>query len=566
MLTELRVKNFALIKDLSVHFDKGLNVITGETGAGKSLLLRSLQILMGAKAHQNLTGKFSEDAVVEGLFIVHSRRDIQKRLKDLSYNLDEGSTLLVRRILSSKGRSKTYINGSLASLNELKSIVSPLIDLSGSSEPLIELTNQHDNKNLQEISYQRDLFDSYCKHKELRYEIAKLYALLKEHQNNLRHLEAGESDRLQKLDFLNFQLKELEDFKPETEDYNMLQDLKSKKFKEEQYRQVIHMSKAGLKDSTNSVISQLYTLINEFEKLQPDHPILQALNTAVDSSEEAMDQVNKLESSMAYDEDLTFEEIDDRIRTYNHLFRKYSTDAEGLSGIFQDLTAQRTDLEQAEENRDRLKSEISLVFENLNPLLEELSKSRKSFAKIFEQEVSKHLKELNMKELKLKVKFKETDVTEYGKESIEFWLSHGRKNLQERPIKQAASGGELSRILLALKSSLENQEAPRTYLFDEIDSGVSGLTAGMVGQKLKRLSTGQQVITITHLPQVAALGDHHFLIEKSSGLEGQETNLNTLKKNDRIQELARLLSGKSITKTSINHAKELLDEKLSATL
>ena len=268
MLTELHVKNFALIKDLSVHFDHGLNIITGETGAGKSLLLRSLQILMGAKAHQNLTGKFSEDAMVEGSFRVQNRNDIKKRLKDLSYNLDEENTLLVRRIISPKGRSKTYINGSLASLNELKSIVSPLIDLSGSSEPLIELTSQHDNKNLQEIAYQRDLFDAFCKHKELRYEIAKLYALLKEHQAGLKNLETHESDRLQKLDFLNFQLKELEDFNPAIKDYNFLKDLKNKKFKEEQYKQIIHLTQDSLKNSTQSVLSQLYTLISEHEKLQ----------------------------------------------------------------------------------------------------------------------------------------------------------------------------------------------------------------------------------------------------------------------------------------------------------
>jgi len=566
MLTELRVKNFALIKDLSVHFDNGLNVITGETGAGKSLLLRSLQILMGAKAHQGLTGKFSSDAVVEGLFVVHSRHDIQKRLKDLSYNLDEGSTLLVRRILSPKGRSKTYINGSLASLNELKSIVSPLIDLSGSSEPLIELTNQHDNKNLQETHYQRDLFDSYAKHKELRYEIAKLYSHLKSHRKKLSELEAKESDRLQKLDFLNFQLGELEGFKPDSDDYNLLINLKDKKYKEEKYKEIIHLTQESLKDSSQSVLSQLYTLVSEHEKLQPDHPILDSLNKAVDASEEAIDHINQLSSSMAYDEDMSFEEIENRLKTYNHLFRKYNTDEVGLSETFKELSEQREDLEKVEENKLELNNEISKVMENLNPLLDELSQSRLDHREAFELEVSKHLNELNMKDLRLKVKFSETEVSEYGKESVEFWLSHGKKNLQERPIKQAASGGELSRILLALKSSLENQEAPRTYLFDEIDTGVSGLTAGMVGQKLKRLSTGQQVITITHLPQVAALGDHHFLIEKASGTSGQETNLNTLADDDRVQELARLLSGKSITKTSINHAKELLEEKFEASV
>jgi DNA repair protein RecN (Recombination protein N) len=425
---------------------------------------------------------------------------------------------------------------------------------------LIELTNQHDNKNLQEISYQRDLFDSFCKHKELRFEIAKLYALLKEHQNNLKNLEDKESDRLQKLDFLNFQLQELEKFEPEHEDYLYLKDLKDKKFKEEKYKKIVHLTQESLKNSSDSILSQLYTLVSEHEKLQPDHPILDSLNKAVDACEEAVDQINALHSSMTDDEGLTFEEIDDRLKTYNHLFRKYNTDSEGLSLTFKELVRQREDLEKVEEKKAELQSEISMVMENLNPLLEELTNSRKFSAKAFETEVSKHLKELNMKELRLTVKFKDTEISEFGQESVEFWLSHGRKNLQERPIRQAASGGELSRILLALKSSLENQEAPRTYLFDEIDSGVSGLTAGMVGQKLKRLSTGQQVITITHLPQVAALGDHHFLIEKSSGLEGQETNLNTLKKQERIQELARLLSGKSITNTSLKHAEELLSE------
>lgn len=566
MLTELRVKNFALIKDLSVHFDKGLNVITGETGAGKSLLLRSLQILMGAKAHQGLTGKFSDDAVVEGLFIVQGRHDIQERLKHLSYNLDEGKTLLVRRILSPKGRSKTYINGSLASLNELKSIVSPLIDLSGSSEPLIELTNQHDNKNLQETTYQRDLFDAFCKHKELRHKVSGLYAELKTQRVKLKELEEKESDRLQKLDFLNFQLSELENFKPDEQDHQALLELKDKKFKEEKYKEIIHLSKETLKDSGQSVLSQLFTLVNEHEKIHPEHPILKALNTAIDSSEEALEHINSLSSSVAFDDELSFEEIDERLKTYNHLFRKYNTDSHGLGQTFRELSEQRKDLEQVEEKKLDLKNEISKIMESLNPLTSELSQSRRAFKEGFEKEVSKHLKELNMKELRLSVKFTEAELTEYGLEEVEFWLSHGKKNLQERKIKQAASGGELSRILLALKSSLENQEAPRTYLFDEIDAGVSGMTAGMVGQKLKRLSTGQQVITITHLPQVAALGDHHFLIEKASGQDGQVTNLNTLDKDNRVQELARLLSGKSITATSISHAKELLDEKFEASL
>ena len=196
--------------------------------------------------------------------------------------------------------------------------------------------------------------------------------------------------------------------------------------------------------------------------------------------------------------------------------------------------------------------------EKLNPLLAGLTKSRISNKTNFEKLVNKSLSELNMKDLNFTVKFEPTAPSEYGQESTSFWLAHSKDGAQERSIKKAASGGELSRLLLAIKGALENQEAPRTYLFDEIDAGVSGPTAEKVGKKLRALAHGQQVITITHLPQVAALGEHHFLIEKTSGTTGHQTDLISLDNKARVAEVARLISGAEVTKASLVHAKNLL--------
>ncbi|MGH1467635.1 MAG: DNA repair protein RecN [Bdellovibrionales bacterium] len=564
MLAELRVKNFALIKDLSVHFQAGLNVITGETGAGKSLVLKSLHLLMGGKAPSDIVGNFSTETLVEGLFSISNRSDLYKKLQSLSYITSEEDSLLVRRIISSKGKSKTYINGSLATVSDLKEIVSPLVELSAKSEPLIELTSQHDNKNLQNPPYQRDLYDVFCKNRELRFEISKLYSLQKEKERELDQINQSDADRLQKIDFLNFQLSELDEFSPKLGEYEELKDSKKKQFKIEKFKEVVFEGEDVLNNNDKSVLSQLYSFMNEVSKVSDDFTELEDLSKSLEEAsqiiETSVSSLRNLRSLQADTEsEMSFEDIDERLKTYEHLFRKYNTDAEGLTNIFDNLSTQRSDLEQIDEHRLRVQKELHEIKENLNPLLQELSKSRISHKNKFEKLVNSSLKDLNMKDITFKVKFEKTSPSEFGQESTSFWLSHSKSDGQERSIKKAASGGELSRLLLAIKGALENQEAPRTYLFDEIDAGVSGPTAEKVGKKLRTLSKGQQVITITHLPQVAALGEHHFLIEKTSGMSGHQTNLISLNGDERVAEVARLISGEDITKASLAHATELIE-------
>lgn len=562
MLSELKVKNFALIKNLTVHFEEGLNVITGETGAGKSLVLKSLQLLMGGKAPSGLVGNFSDETVVEGLFDISKRFDLDGKLKELSFHEDDGEFLVVRRVISKKGKSKTYINGSAATVSDLKALVSPLVELSAHHEPLIELTSQHDNKNLQNISYQRNLYDIFCKNKDIRFEVSELFSLLKSKRKELLELSQSEADRLQKLDFLNFQLSELEKFKPEKDEYENLKIEKENVSKKQKLTTFVHDCEDSLNNSDESVLSQLYSLLNQIESLDTHlEPRLEQIKEALEKSsvgvEESVAIIRELKWSISED-DSNPDSIAQRLQTYEHLFRKYNVDSEGLSEIYINLKTQRDDLDRLDEKRLEIESEIKETLLNLTPLLNELTKSRKSALKPFNTKVNKSIGEMNMKDLIFSVKLEPMpEPSENGSESVSFWLKHNKSG-QERPIKKTASGGELSRMLLAIKGALENQEAPRTYLFDEIDAGVSGPTAEKVGKKLKSLSVGQQVITITHLPQVAALGDHHYLIEKTSGRVGHQTSLKALLGKDRIKEIARLISGEDITQSSLDHAAQLV--------
>ncbi len=562
MLAELKVKNFALIKNLTVHFENGLNVITGETGAGKSLVLKSLHLLMGGKAPSDLVGSFSDETIVEGLFDTTNRSDLDSKLKELSYFEEESAFLVVRRVISKKGKSKTYINGSPAAVSDLKALVSPLVELSAHHEPLIELTSQHDNKNLQNTAYQRNLYDIFCKNKDIRFEVSSLFSLLKEKQKELYILNQSESDRLQKLDFLNFQLAELERFQPEKDEYEKLKVEQANVSKKQKLKTFVHECEDSLNNSDQSVLSQLYSLLNQIESIDLSlEPKLSLIKEALEKSslgiEESVAIVRELKWSISEDESSP-DSIAERLKTYEHLFRKYNVNSEGLSEIYLSLKSQRDDLESLDERRLDIENEIKEININLKPLLQALTKSRQGSLKKFCEKVNKSISEMNMKDLLFSVKLESLEEpNEHGSESVSFWLKHNKSG-QERPIKKTASGGELSRMLLAIKGALENQEAPRTYLFDEIDAGVSGPTAEKVGKKLKSLSNGQQVITITHLPQVAALGDHHYLIEKTSGRVGHQTSLKALMGDERIAEIARLISGEDITKSSLDHAAQLV--------
>lgn len=560
MLTELNVNQFAIIEKLNIQFKQGLNIISGETGAGKSVLLRSLALLMGAKASSEFIRSGSPQAQIEGRFDLMLRPDILARLEALDIPMNDHE-LIVRRIIGPGDKNKVYLNGCLSTVSVLRDIVAPLIEVAGKNAPLIELTGQHENKNLLSKSYHLDLLDQYAKSWPLRHQYEALWTEYTKNEEAIKDLESKSQLGQQRLDFLIFQRDEIKQcpLKPgeETE-----LELKVKKLKNKQrLSQYLSSTLATMEDDDDSIILRLQKILQkgqEFSILDEQlNDKLKSLDQALNLIQDCHYELNKsLEDLNNDDEDA--EVLESKLSQWRKLQKKYGTSIEDIQHSLTKIETEITEIQNAETLIHSLKKKQN---ELLNKMLTEgrkLHAQRLSATKSLTTKVNEHLKDLNMKGVTFDIQIDSLETPHLsGMTEVEF-LSQTSPQDPPRPLAKVASGGELSRILLSLKCVLGVSTFPRTYLFDEVDTGVSGVTADKVARKLHQISSGQQVICVTHLPQVAAMGDHHFSIQKSPSGKSVQMEIGLLEGNDRVREIARLISGEKITSTSLAHAKELL--------
>lgn len=559
MLVELFVKDFAIIDEVRLSFDQGLNVISGETGAGKSVLLRSLGLLMGAKSQSNDLRADSEQAVVEGLFDVSHRTDIQQRLQEKELNTELGE-LIVRRVMSRSGKSKVYINGSLSTLADLKDLVSPLITVTGRSAPLIEVTGQHDNKHLMSSGFHLQLLDHFCKTQKLVEQVKstslELQALEQKKEQLLQSLTA----RNQRIDFIKFQIEEIEKLEIDPEkDAHLSEDIQ--RLKSQGKLNEFFQNMQQELESDGGAAAQLGQLLHQARQFQQKslEPVEQLLEEALTSLDEASFQGHQLLQEV--DQELSLNELEERLASIRKLERKYGLGLETILKSYDEMKEELLQLEESDEYLAQIELTKKALLEELEPVLKELSKKRLSGAKKLSQQVNEQLKDLNMKSVLFSVSVEATKtLTQTGRDDVTFMIQQG-KETEVRPLHKTASGGELSRILLSLKVCQGKGDLPRTYLFDEVDTGVSGPTAERVGHKLQSIAKDQQVICVTHLPQVASFGDHHYKISKEEKRGRVRMQAESLGKKQRIEELARLLSGKKITKASLQQAQNLLQQQ-----
>jgi DNA repair protein RecN (Recombination protein N) len=561
MLQELKVSQFAIIDHLHIEFQNGLNILSGETGSGKSVLLKSLALLMGEKASADIIRTGSQQAVVEGSFNLKKRPDIKKALSAAGIEVDD-NTLIVKRIIASSDKSKIYLNGSLSTLNQLREMVSPMIEVTGNSAPLIEMTGQHDNRNLLSKAYHLDLLDQYAGHFDKR----RLYEAKFESLNALKHeiiqFEKQAQDKSQKLDFLKFQIQELEKIQIDPSTDSVLEDDIKKMKSSHKVLKFIDECENILFTDHDSVSSRLKMI--QKRSLELSH---------IDSVSEKMNQIEQAnlmieESFFSLRKDLNsyqldpeaLEEKESRLSQIRKLQKKYGPDLNQIAAVYQKMQKEITELENSDQHLEQLKKQSSLLELELKKMAEELHKTRLSYSDKLTKVVNSELLDLNMKGVVFDIQTTKIDhLTSTGISDIEYLCQISAKD-PKRPIAKVASGGELSRILLSLKKAVGQSEFPRTYLFDEVDTGVSGNTAEKVGRKLKSIAKGQQVICVTHLPQVAAYGDVHFSIQKSTKKDSVQMDVIELQDKTRIEEIARLISGEKITKTSLAHAAQLLLE------
>ena len=565
MLLELIVKDFAIIHELNIQFKPGFNVLSGETGAGKSVLLKSLSLLMGYKTSNDYVREGKEKAVVEGCFDVSKRSDILSKLEEKGIDVEEGE-LVVRRVITNQAKNKIYINGSLSTLATLREVVCPLIEMPGASSPLIEFTSQHESKNLMSKVYHIDIVDHFIGNVKIRKEYQKIWESLNDINIIIeRHGEESQK-RAQRIDFLKFQINEIDKVSPNpTEDKQLEQDLKKLKYSH-LVSEVAIFAEQELYSQDVSVVSRLHQVRQKLESISDCDPMVTQKMENLDSAKAIIEDFvhDFREFSQSFDtHPEALEQMEDRLSELKRIQKKYGSGIEEILELKSKYLEEVNDLENKETSIEELLVTRKKLREQMNDLAEELHQKRIEGAKVLSASVNKELDDLNMNGVKLNV---EVDLSEklnsLGNSDVELFIRSSASEIN-RPIIKYASGGELSRILLAIKRVVGMGPYARTHLFDEVDTGVSGTTAAKVGKKLKAIAHNQQVICVTHLPQVAAFADHHFFIYKSMETLGAKMNINTLStEEDRVEEIARLLSGEKITKASVEHARQLIHEIL----
>ena len=562
MLLELKVTNFAIIENLHITFKDGLNILSGETGAGKSVLLKSLSLLMGGKASSDTIRTGASQATIEGSFDLSKRPDVLTALKDMGIETDE-DLLIVRRVLSSGDKSKIYLNGSLSTLQSLRDVVAPLVELAGHSAPLIEMTGQHENRNLMSKAYHMDLLDQYAGTWDKRLLFTEKYNRYHAIFEEIKKLESDAKQKAQRLDFLIYQRDEIAslDLSP-GEDQELEVEVKKLK-NSSRIGSFVDQAEAALYTDDDSAISRLNAVLKRGMDLAGLDPQIAAklenLEQAKALIDESVYELRQYSSKIDADPQ-RLEEVESRLSDLRKLQKKYGSNVDDILKALMEMEIEISNLQNSDVKVESLKKESAMILKELEALGADLHKRRLKGAELLAESVNAELLDLNMKGVTFHVHIeKVNDLTSTGLSDVEFLSQTSSKDVK-RPLAKFASGGELSRILLSLKRVVGSSNQPRTYLFDEVDTGVSGETAEKVGRKLKTIAKGQQVICVTHLPQVAAFGDTHFFIQKSPQKDSVAMVVSELKTKDRVQEIARLISGEKISKTSLAHAEQLLVE------
>lgn len=565
MLLELEVKNFALINELNLQFEKGLNVLTGETGAGKSIIIDAVNMVIGERADRSVVRKGTNKCTIQAIFDGSGVKTLRDTFNENGIEIDEGESVIVTREIYSNGRSVSRINGTLVTQGLLKSITEKLIDIHG----------QHQHQSLLNPLFHIELLDAFGggETSKLRQTIEDNYKLLLKTEAKLRDLCGNEMERERKLDLLRFQLDEIDAAglkEGEEEDLSLQRNLLANS---EKIFKTVADAYEGLYEGTSypSVVDNIGKITGQFHGIAAYHERLEGFNQTLQDIQYRLEDLSR--ELRDYKDTIDFEpflldEVERRLDIINSLKRKYGGSIGEILEYRNRIQAELDFYINSEEEIEGLKLRI----ENLKGILEvesiKLSKIRGEIAASLEKGLKGILNDLNMPRAHFKVELKsqrdaanQLKFTSKGIDHVEFMIS---TNLGEevKPLAKIASGGEMSRIMLAIKTILADVDEINTLIFDEIDTGISGNTAKTVGEKLYEISKGHQVICITHLPQIAAMADTHFLIEKIEEAGATTTQVNKIDKIMRINEIGRLLGG-NLTDITIKHAEEMLNEKRS---
>ncbi|WP_457640520.1 DNA repair protein RecN [Persephonella sp.] len=530
MLTQINIKKFLYMENISLSLDRGLNVFTGETGVGKSLIIDAIEFVFGKKS------SFSDGSYVE---IVFENLDNQFS--------EEGILILAREIKN--GRSLYYINGRRSTLSTIKE----------ASRDIVEIHGQHQNQKLFYKEFHREILDRYAQLEDKLKEYQELYKRFIELKKKEEKLLEEQSNRLKELDIIKFQINELEEADLKLGEKKELEEKYEYLSRIQEIQESISKSLLTISEEENSILDKLNQVIKDIEKIADTHKDLKNILENLEEAKILMTESSYSLSNFELDTDRSeLNEIEERLNLINRLELKYNTDEKGLIILREKLQKRLEYLENLEFEIPEIQKEKEDVYKQVLELAREISQIRKEKGKELSKEVEKHLKDLALNDAQFVVEIKEKQLDKYGIDDVRFLFS-ANKGFPPSPLEETASGGEISRISLALK--LVSGSDVESMIFDEIDTGIGGKTAIFLAEKLKKLSENNQVILVTHLPQVAVYGDKHFYVDKIISDGKTKAVIKEIKDEERKKEIARMLSG-VVNIKSLQLAEELLTNSL----
>ena len=557
MLLNVNVKNLALIKQADIYFDEGMNILTGETGAGKSIIIGSILIALGGKVPKDMIREDEKEALVELVFQIQDE-ETKAKLREQGIETEEDDQVIITRKIMN-GRSLIKVNGESFTAGNLKKVTELLIDIHG----------QHDHQSLLKQSRHLEILDEFSEKTsgDVKSKVRQTYKEWKELKKSLEEFDMDDETRNREISFCQYEINEIDEAALRPGEYAELEERYKKMSSSKQLIETMN-EVYGLTGYENdySAAEQIGRASSMIQSLLPLDSTLESLVSSFMDLEAICQDVNRniktYVEELAFDEEQTAE-TEERLDLLNKFRQKYANLADKTEVIekileYRDRQKEKLDkLLHLEEQKHELIRQTAVKEQQLKELSETLSEIRKKQAKKLEKDIISVLKGLNFLDVKFEITFsKRPDFNENGTDEVEFMIS---TNPGEplRPLTKIASGGELSRIMLGIKTIMAAKDNIDTLIFDEIDTGISGRTAQMVAERMKEVSRVHQIICITHLPQIAAMADMHFLIEKSVVHRETVTAIHTLNENGAVAEIARMLSGSQITETVLENAREM---------
>ena len=553
MLLEISIKNFAIIEAISLNFEKGMTVLTGETGAGKSIIIDAMNMMLGARATTDVIRHGAPKAEIEGLFSVENSHALQMIFDEQGIEL--GDEIIIRREILQNGRSVSRVNGQMVNLSVLRSIGQYLVDIHG----------QHDQEELMRPQLHIQMLDGFgdADFLELKQAYQTNFDAYRKMRKQLLEIKKNQEEHKARIEMLEFQMTEIESASLQPgEDLKLNQD-RDKLLNHKNIADTLTNAYTMLDNEEFSSLANVRSAMNDMESLEEYDVEYREISTSLSESYYVLEDVTKRLEDII--ESLDFDgnrlmQIESRLDLIHAITRKYGGNVDDVLMYFAKITEEYNLLTGNHLSSDDMEAELKKLEVSLVDLASKLASARHNLAQQLEIEIQQELKDLYMDKARFQVQFTKGKFTREGNESVEFYISTNPGE-DFKPLVKVASGGELSRLMLAIKSAFSRKEGKTSIVFDEVDTGVSGRVAQAIAQKIHKIGQNGQVLAISHLPQVIAIADYQFFIEKISNDHSTVSTVRLLTVEERVEEVAKMLAGENVTEAALSQARELLQSK-----